>query len=88
MNDEFLTRFRAEPRPEFSSELRARLNRSDQRRHVPGSFGRWGTALAAASIVGVFGLLAILPGARAAAQDFLDLFRVKKFAAIAIDQDG
>jgi len=46
---------------------------------------RWSSALAAAVILVAAVMVVALPPTRALAQDFLNLFRVKKFAAISID---
>jgi hypothetical protein len=46
---------------------------------------RWSPALIAAMIVLALALVVTLPPTRALAQDFLNLFRVKKFVALTID---
>ncbi len=46
---------------------------------------RWSPALLAATIILAVVLVVSLPPTRALAQDFLNLFRVKKFAAVTID---
>ncbi len=50
-----------------------------------GTLRRWSPALIAATLVLALALVIALPPTRALAQDFLNLFRVKKFAAITID---
>ena len=87
MNDDFLTGLREEPRPEFSRGLWRKLNTPDAaevprpatRRFPPRT--AW-TGLAAAALVAA--MLAV-PSVRAAAQGFLDLFRVKRIAAVPTD---
>jgi|SRR5581483_324679 hypothetical protein len=87
MDDEFLTRYRQEPRPEFARQLQERIDRpmNNQNRTVRKNLLRWSPALLAASVIIAAVLLVTFPPAQAVAQDFLNLFRVKKFAAITID---
>ena len=89
MSDEFLTRLREDPRPEFEGPLRARLRAIDEIDPLPlqrrASTGRYAFA-------GVFAVVALaflftLPPVRAAAREFLDLFRVQRFAAVPVDPD-
>lgn len=86
MDDEFLNRYRETPRPEFARRLHERIAQpmSTQKtwRHT---LTRWSPALIAATIILAVVLVISLPPTRALAQDFLNLFRVKKFAAITID---
>lgn len=88
MDDEFLKRYYATPRAEFSQNLYERINRQMNTQTVYNghtSLWRWGGAFLAAALVIATLLLVTLAPARALAQDFLNLFRVKKFAAITID---
>jgi hypothetical protein len=87
MDDEFLTRYRREPRPEFARQLQERIDRpmNNQNRTIRKNLLRWSPALLAASVIIAAVLLVTFPPAQAIAQDFLNLFRVKKFAAITID---
>jgi hypothetical protein len=87
MNDEFLSQHTEEPRPEFARDLFKRINRPTalpdagrERRRV-----RWAPACAAAAAIAGLAIVVVNPTARAAAQDFLDMFRVKRFAAVSID---
>jgi hypothetical protein len=85
VNDDFLTGLREEPRPEFAAGLGERLHRIDTRREEPGTLRRLAPALAGAGLVGAVALAFTLEPVRAAARDFLDLFRVKHFAAVPLD---
>lgn len=84
MNDKFLTEFQKEPRPEFAQALFEKINDPvSTPSTVP--LRKWKPAFAALLAVGVTAVLFSVPAVRALAQDFLDLFRVKKFAAIPVD---
>lgn len=88
MDDEFLKNYQQAPRPEFARQLQDKLNggtnmlKQKTWRH---NVMRWSPALIAATLVLALALVIALPPARALAQDFLNLFRVKKFAALTID---
>jgi hypothetical protein len=86
MDDDFLYKFRKEPRPAFSKGLYERINRPMKTKPITQRVfaANWKTALAGLAIVIVLALV-VSPGARAMAQDFLNLFRVQRFAAISID---
>lgn len=88
MKDEFLSGLREDPRPEFASALRRRLNgieaQRDERR-APGPLRRLAPALAGGGLIAVVALAFTLEPVRAAAREFLDLFRVKRFAAVPFD---
>lgn len=90
MNEEMLSQHREDPRPEFSRELYKRISRFDdaatRRSGVFGTF-RWAPVAAAATLVLGSVLVLTSPAARAAAQDILDMFRVKRFAAVSIDPE-
>lgn len=80
MDDRMLDEYRREPDPKFASDLRTRLRRLEQPRALS---SRRATRIvaavaAAAAIVVVFAV----PSVRVSAQAFLDVFRVKRFAAI------
>ena len=90
MNDDFLSDYREAPRPEFSRALRERINNRaplDERESARPRIARWTTALAGVAALALVVLIFNFPGARATARDFLDLFRVKRFAAIPIDPE-
>src|SRR5262245_28565035 len=89
MSDEFLTQLREDPRPVFEGQLRARLLALEEADPLPlerrVSSGRYAFA-------GVLGVAALAfpftrPTVRAAAREFLDLFRVQRFAAVPVDPD-
>ena len=88
MSDEFLSGLREEPRREFSERLAQRLHEIDEARAsapTPGALRRFAPALAGAGTLALVSLLFTLEPVRAAARDFLDLFRVKRFAAVPVD---
>ncbi len=84
MDDRFLERMREEPRPAFARSLRERLrgveDAAETRRSV------WRPALAGVFAVAVFAASFTLPAVRVAAQNALDLFRVRGFAGVEIDE--
>jgi hypothetical protein len=85
MDDKFLYDARRPPRRAFADQLRGRLEggapmaprRSPLRRTPAWAALAAGVAIAAASFT--------LPSVRASAQAFLDLFRVRNFAAVSVD---
>jgi len=89
MSDDFLSRLRDEPRPEFTERLEERLHEIDarerERRLAPSPYRRFVPALAGASLVAALAFAFALEPVRAAAREFLDLFRVKRFAAVPVD---
>ncbi len=89
MSDDFLSRLREEPRPEFRERLEERLHEIDaqerERRLAPSPWRRFGPALAGAGLVAALAFAFTLEPVRAAAREFLDLFRVKRFAAVPVD---
>lgn len=89
MSDDFLSCLHEEPRPEFAGRLDERLRqigaRGHDRRLVPASLRRGAPAFAGALLVGALGFAFTLEPVRAAAREFLDLFRVKRFAAVPVD---
>jgi hypothetical protein len=89
MSDPFLSDLREEPRPEFAEQLAARL-RQIEHAEPEGQPARpaWRLRLLLAASVAAAGTLALtLPPVRAAARDFLDLFRVQRFAAVPVDPE-
>jgi hypothetical protein len=84
--DDFLNKFRKEPSPEFSRRLYQRIYQPMEDKPVKTKlFSLWKPALAAAGVMLALALV-LSPSARVMAQDFLNLFRVKRFAAITVDQ--
>jgi hypothetical protein len=89
MSDDFLSRFKEDPRPEFAGELQRRLGEPEGAVAAPRR-PRAGRLVAVLAWTGAASLVAfafMLPPVRVAAQGFLDLFRVKKFAAIQVDPE-
>lgn len=90
MNEELLHAYRKEPRPEFAERLHDRINRTvidDGPKPAAAFLARWKPVFAAATAVACLAVALTVPSVRAVAQDFLDLFRVKKFAAVSISAD-
>ena len=89
MSDDFLSRLREEPRPEFKGRLESRLDEIDERarerRRARSPWRRLTPALAGAGLVATLAFAFTLDPVRAAAREFLDLFRVKRFAAVPVD---
>jgi len=83
MDDRFLNDLRREPRPEFASRLRDRLRTHE----AVGGRPRWAPALAGGLAVAAMVVAFTLPSVRASAQAFLDLFRVRNFAAVPVDAE-
>ena len=87
MDEHFLSKFREAPRPEFSEALWGKLHQQTPAESAPGR--RWASwrapALAVVSVLVVLAGLLSFPSLRAAAQHFLDLFRVQRFVAVSID---
>lgn len=83
--DDFLTQFRETPRPEFGDELYERINRAAA---APRRASVWSRpAFVGAGALAALVVLFSFPAVRAAAQDFLDLFRVKRFVAVSVDPE-
>ena len=84
MDDRFLNSMRRDPDPAFSRDLRTRLQAQ------PATRDRWrlrpapavAIAIAAVAVVSLFAF----PAVRVSAQAVLDLFRVRKFAAVSFDE--
>ncbi len=91
MSDHFLSGLREEPRPEFAERLERRLREIDEsereRRLAPGPWRRFAPALAGVSLAAALAFAFTLEPVRAAALEFLDLFRVKRFAAVPVDPE-
>lgn len=84
MNDDFLGELRALPRPAFSRALRERLRRIETTGTARAAWLRPARAWAGSLALLAAGSLA-LPGVRATARAFLDLFREHSVAAIRFD---
>jgi len=89
MNDEFLSDLREDPRPEFALSLARRLEALDEQPEQARTAGRrtgWTTGLLAAGLAALALSFSFAP-VRAAAREFLELFRVKRFAAVPVDPE-
>jgi len=84
MNDSFLHEQRREPGAGFGRALRERLRGLED--DVPERRSRLMPALASALAVALVALSFTIPAVRVAAQNALDLFRVRSFAAVEIDE--
>ena len=84
MDDDFLVRFRKDPQPGFANRLYKRIEHPmDSKSTVRKTWLNWKVALAGATAI-LVAALAVSPSAQAFAQDFLNLFRVKRFQPVAI----
>lgn len=87
MDERTLHGMRREPRPEFARELHERLRRQGPAlapsRTLPAR--RLGWSLAGGLAVALAVLCFTVPAVRVSAQAFLDLFRVRNFAAVSVD---
>jgi len=84
MEDRFLNELRRDPDPRFARELRARLRAQESK--PPERTRRLGGALAGVLAATLVAAAFALPSVRASAQAMLDLFRVRKFAAVPFDE--
>ena len=82
-DDRFLNELRREPDPGFGRALRERLRGLED--EVPAGSFRFAPALATAAGIALVALLFTVPAVRVAAQNALDLFRVRSFEGIEID---
>jgi hypothetical protein len=86
MDDQFLRDLKAPPNPEFAARLRATLRALPPNavaRVAPAArFRKW---FAAAASIAVVGFAFTLPPVQAAAEAFLDLFRVRNFTGVEFD---
>lgn len=88
IDDRFLRDLRKQPSPEFAARLRATLRAvppSAVARVAPAAgLKRW---FAAAASIAVVGFAFTLPSVQAAAEAFLDLFRVRQFTGVQFDPE-
>src|SRR5258708_7151752 len=87
MDDKFLYGLRSEPRPGFAPELRTRLSlQAQEPAHAVKRRARFALApvLGAGAAIAAMLALVLSPSLRASAQSFLDLFRVRNFAAVEV----
>lgn len=84
MDDRFLDEQRREPRPEFARSLREKLRATDVAPARPAF--RLHPAFAGALAAAAFAASFAFPAVRATAQSVLDLFRVRDFAVVQVDE--
>ncbi len=82
MDDKFLHDQRREPAPGYARSLRERLRQVED---APATRFNGQPVLAAAAAIAVGVLLFTVPAVRVVAQNALDLFRVRTFAAVEVD---
>jgi hypothetical protein len=89
VNDDFLSEFREEPRPEFAEKLGRHLETLDTVEKAGPAWRGRRLLLAGIALLALIIMIstATLPSVRAAARGFLDLFRVKRFAALPVDPE-
>jgi hypothetical protein len=89
VSDDFLSRFREEPRPELAEGLERRLAEVDAAEAEHRAHRSWALrpAFAGAFLAAVVAVSFTLPPVRATAREFLDLFRVQRFAAVPVDME-
>jgi hypothetical protein len=84
MDDRFLNELRRDPDPRFARQLHQKLRVQESPRRA------WTPRLVPTMAVAVVGLVVVamfaFPSVRASAQAMLDLFRVRKFAAVQFDE--
>ncbi|HET7498195.1 MAG TPA: hypothetical protein VFM00_07825 [Candidatus Eisenbacteria bacterium] len=80
MDDRMLHEYRRDPDPRFARDLRERLRRQEGRRSPVA--GRVVRLAALAAGVALVAALFTIPSVRVSAQSFLELFRVRRFAAV------
>src|SRR5687767_1493976 len=84
MDDRMLHEYRRDPDPEFARSLRERLRRRE-RSHARSTRGAVRLLAGACAAIAVVALFAV-PSVRVSAQAFLDLFRVRRFAAVGFSE--
>jgi len=84
MDDRMLHEYRRDPDPRFARDLRERLRRLEGRR--PLAARRVVRLAALAAGVALVAALFTIPSVRVSAQSFLELFRVRRFAAVPFNE--
>ena len=84
MDDRMLHEYRREPEPRFARELRERLRRQERGSILRSP--RTARILATACGVAIVATLFAVPSVRVSAQALLDLFRVRRFAAVEFNE--
>jgi hypothetical protein len=83
MDDRMLHEYRRAPDPRFARELRQRLRREERTRpHTGRALRVLGSAVGVATVAALF----TIPWVRASAQSFLELFRIRRFAAVQLSE--
>lgn len=90
MTDEIFASLRETPRPEFAEALKRRLDEIEEEQEgqagAPSLARRLRPALAGLTLAALVALAFTLPAVRAAASSLLELFRVKRFAAVPVGE--
>jgi len=88
MDDQFLRDLKKQPTPDFAARLRATLRalppNAVARVARAGGIRKW---FAAAASIAIVGFAFTLPPVQAAAEAFLDVFRVQQFTGVAFDPE-
>jgi len=84
MDDEFMQVLKREPRRAFAEELYGRID-TPMKANRLNLFGRWASLTVVVAGAVLVAALFVFPPAQAWAQDFLNLFRVKRFTAVSVD---
>jgi hypothetical protein len=89
VSDEFLYQLREDPRPEFQVDLERRLAEMPEKeeRLGRGLLPRQRPVFAGGLAVAAIAVAFTLPAVRAAAREFLDLFRIQRVAAVPVDTE-
>jgi len=88
VSDDFLSNLREEPRPELANGLKQRLDEIAAEAVGRARRPWWPRpAFASALAVAVVAVAFTMPPVRAVAREFLDLFRVQRFAAVPVDPE-
>lgn len=85
MDEQFLTQFRKNPKPEFTQTLYERIDQPMKTQSVHHVLWRWRPALVGVSAIALLALVFSFPATQALAQEFLNIFRIKRFSVITLD---
>jgi hypothetical protein len=83
--DEFLTQCRKDPSPQFAKSLYERIDKPMNTNTVRKLLWRWRPTLVSVGAVALLLLVFSFPATQALAQEFLNVFRVKRFSVITLD---
>ncbi|MGQ9814392.1 MAG: hypothetical protein ACUVR3_04480 [Candidatus Roseilinea sp.] len=88
MEDEFMSRLREDPRPDFKRDLKQRLSLAEATQTLSAPRRFVNGKLVLSGLVGILVVaLTVSPSAQVLAQEFLNLFRVKRIVAVPINPD-